>query len=129
MTIRYVNEAEAFPLNERAEETEISEFSEVVIELDESIHQEVLRIEENLPLAWRGVQRCGRQDRVDSEARSALEKWVKDKLFQYRDLEMIGYGNGKGRVRCNSSGGNWGNPRRCGCRGSLPCYIEFRNKP
>ena len=128
MAIRYVSEADAFPAAACTDEATITAFDEVTLEVDEKLDAEVLRIEEQVGLGWRGVRGCGDQDRVNAEARAAMQRWVKDKLFQYRDLDLVRFGNGQGQVRCSSGGGDWGSARWCGCSGSMPCYIEFRKK-
>lgn len=128
MPVRYINEAEAFPLSACRGEANLEAFEEITLDLAPEIDAEILRIEETVSLGWRGVSSCSRQDRINAEARSALELWVKNKLFQYRDLDLIRYGSGEGRVRCSSGGGDWGSARWCSCGGSMPCYIEFKKK-
>ncbi len=98
----------------------------VALKLSESFDKaEVLRIEEQVSHGWSGVSSCGHSDRIKSEAAQALEAWAKNKIFQYRHLRYIRYGHLGGSARTSSSGGSWGQPRRC--RGSLTikCYIEF----
>jgi len=128
MAASYVTEAEAFPASACTDEVSISAFNEDTIELEKDFSGEILRIEEKVGLGWRGVRGCGDQSRVNAEAKAAMERWVKDKLFQYRDLDLVRYGNGQGQVRCRSGGGDWGSARWCGCSGSMPCYIEFKKK-
>lgn len=128
MPVRYVSEAEAFPLSACTEEANFEAFDEITQELAPDLDAEILRIEENVSLGWRGVRGCGNQDRVNAEARAAMQRWVKDKLFQYRDLDLVRFGNGQGSVRCRSGGGGLGSARWCGCSGSMPCYIEFKKK-
>jgi hypothetical protein len=128
MAAKYLSESEAFPSSECADEVAFLAFEEEVLELSKDYAGDILRIEESVGLGWSGVRGCNSQDRVNAEARAALERWVKDKLFQYRQLDLLRYGNGQGRVSCRSSGGNWGSARRCACSGSLPCFIEFKKK-
>lgn len=88
---------------------------------------EVLRIEETVYASWGGVSGCCDQNTVDAEWRAAFQRWVKEKLFQYRHLRWIRYGQVSNATgKCSRSGGDWGSARRCRASLSAPCFIEFR---
>ena len=89
--------------------------------------EQVLRVEETLTASFSGVRSCGDSARAASEAKNRLEQWVQTKLFEYRDLQYLGYGTGEGRHTWSNSTGPWPENRRS-CRGTVtfPAYIEFK---
>ena len=111
-------------------EISIEEITDLKVDADEERLKdfEVFRIDEIVPRRWTGVSSCGTQERVNAEARAALEGWAKNKIFQYRDLRYIRYGTPGGTANSwyNGGGGFGGSGRTCTGVISLPCYIEFR---
>ena len=88
---------------------------------------EILRIEENVPVYWSGVTGCCSQSRIDSNCDSAYKSWVQKKLYEYRHLRWVRYGHPAARISCSSGRLGWPNDERwCRARTTLECYIEFR---
>lgn len=86
---------------------------------------QVLRIEEKVARSWSGVKSCGDADRVQSELNTAVQGWLKEKIFQHRHLRYLNYGYHDVKWRASRTGGGLGGARSC--RGSLAmtCYVEF----
>jgi hypothetical protein len=90
---------------------------------------DVLRIEEDVYASWSGVSGCCDGDTPSNNVNAAFTKWVKDKIFQYRDLRYLRYGQGGGTARCRTSSSGFPDNRRS-CRGSatVKAYIEFEKR-
>lgn len=90
---------------------------------------DVLRIEEDVYASWSGVSGCCSGDTPNKNVNVEFTKWVKDKIFQYRDLRYIRYGHGGVTARCVTSSSGFPDNRRS-CRGSakVKAYIEFEKR-
>ena len=122
-----MNENEFFEILE-TEELEMNEsFSDLAQESKEMNFKsnDILRIEENVSHSWSGVTNCGHTDRIRRECAGAVERWARNKMFEYRQYRWIRYGNESSRVHITQRNPPFG-PRSCGARTSIPCYIEFR---
>ena len=84
----------------------------------------VLRVEEKVGRSWSGVASCGHSDRIQAEAQAALNEWIKQKIFQYRNLRYLRAGAGEGRARWTDYNPPFG-ARSCHGSLTMPCYIEF----
>ena len=88
-------------------------------------NSDIVRIEENVPFGWSGVTGCNNNERAQSEYRKTLAEWVKNKMYEYRNWRWIRYGSSEATGRCSQYDDIW-TGRRCNCRGTLKCFIEFR---
>ena len=84
----------------------------------------ILRIEEKVQVTWTGVKGCSRH--VDRNVKKALEKWVKQKMFEHKDLRWVQYGSKKSSFKCSRSKDPWTSVRKCGCLGKVPFFIDFQ---
>lgn len=87
---------------------------------------DILRIEEDVYASWKGVNGCCKGETPNNNLNIAITKWVKDKIFEYRDLRYVRYGHGGGTAKCTTSSSGFPDNRRR-CRGSITvkAYIEF----
>lgn len=123
MTEIYLNIVEEIPMDTKS--TEYIEEAPEAVEL--SIQKsDIVRIEESVHVSWSGVSGCNHQDTVDNNAKTAMESWVKAKMFEHRNWRWVKYGAGVGNFRCSQRKDPWTSVRSCGCSGHIPCYIEFR---
>ena len=85
---------------------------------------DVVLIEEKVTVSWRGVKSCDHSDRIQSEVRAALQRWMEQKIYEHREWRYLRAGAKAGTVRCRAWK-DWDGTRSCGCSGGIPFYIEF----
>lgn len=86
---------------------------------------DVLRIVEIQTERFSGVRSCSKPSTHQKAAARALNRWVKEQMYEHRHLRWIRFGHLGGTAKWRNYT-TWDGRRYCNGHVSIKCYIEFR---